>query len=291
MPAKSTEQRRWRDQQIKRVIILEGAANLFVLGLKVVVGISTGSLAILGDALHSLSDVANNVIAWFVVRLSQQPADREHPYGHRKFETLAVFGLAGLLTVLGFEVILRAAQRESAIIESSTWGVALMLVVLVVNVVLATWQRRWAKRLESDILLADASHTLSDVLITSVVIVGWLLSSSGHYWLDTVCAIGVAIVVLYLAYSLFRRALPALVDEFAIDPREISDGVQALQGVRSVSRVRSRWLGPHRAVDMVITVDPDLMIADSHAIADRVERFLQSEFNVDDTSIHVEPHH
>ena len=113
-------------QSVQRVILIEGLANVFVLVLKVIVGLTTGSLAVLGDAIHSLSDAANNVVAWFVIRLSNEPADREHPYGHRKFETLAVFGLAGLLTVLGFELILRALQRESSEVVSSDWGLALM---------------------------------------------------------------------------------------------------------------------------------------------------------------------
>ena len=94
-------------------ILIEGSANLIVLILKTLVGLGTGSIAILGDAVHSLTDVANNGIAWVVVRLSMQPADARHPYGHRKFETLAVFGLAMLLTVLAFELTMRALRREA----------------------------------------------------------------------------------------------------------------------------------------------------------------------------------
>ncbi|MGR9093136.1 MAG: cation diffusion facilitator family transporter [Gammaproteobacteria bacterium] len=275
---------------IQRVILIEGLANFFVLVLKLVVGLSAGSLAVLGDAIHSLSDLANNFVAWFVIRLSNEPADREHPYGHRKFETLAVFGLAGLLTVLGFEIMLRAVQRDTAEIISTGWGVGLMGVVLVSNIALAWWENIQARRLGSDLLLADASHTFSDVLTTVVVIVGWQLSSAGYVWLDTLCAFGVACLVLYLAYGLFKRALPGLVDGFAIEPRELTMGVRGIEGVWSVKKVRSRWLGSQRAVDMIITVDPTLTIEGSHAIADRVEHFLEQEFDARDISIHVEPH-
>jgi cation diffusion facilitator family transporter len=275
---------------VQRVILIEGLVNLLILILKLVVGLSAGSLAVIGDAIHSLSDLANNAIAWFVVRLSNEPADREHPYGHRKFETLAVFGLAGLLSVLGFEIMLRAVQRDPGEVASSGWGLMTMGVVLVCNIALSWWENVQARRLDSDILHADASHTLSDVLTTVVVIVGWQLSSAGHVWLDTVCAVGVGCLVLYLAYGLFRRALPGLVDGFAIDPRELTMGVRGIEGVWSVKQVRSRWLGSQRAVDMIITVDPTLQIADSHAIADRVENFLEHEFDARDISIHVEPH-
>lgn len=275
---------------VQRVILIEGVVNVIILTLKLAVGVTTGSLAIVADALHSLSDVANNAVAWFVIRLSYEPADREHPYGHRKFETLAVFGLGGLLTVLGFELILRALQRDSAEIASSDWGLALMGFVLIANIGLAVWENHWAKKLNSDILVADASHTFSDVLTTGVVIIGWQLSSAGFAWLDTLCALGVACLVLYLAYDLFRRALPALVDEYAVDPRELTEGVETVPGVKSVRRARSRWLGPHRAVDMTITVEANLMIAESHAIADRVEQYIEDVFDARDISIHVEPH-
>jgi cation diffusion facilitator family transporter len=282
--------RKEKHQATQRVIVIEGLANFFVLVLKLVVGVSTGSLAIVGDAIHSLSDVANNVVAWFVIRLANEPADREHPYGHRKFETLAVFGLAGLLTVLGFELILRAVQRNSSEVVSSGWGLVLMGIVLAANISLALWEHRWAKKLGSDILIADASHTFSDVLTTLVVIIGWQLSSVGFAWLDTLCALGVAGLVLYLACGLFKRALPGLVDEFAIDPRELTVAVRSVAGVESVKTVRSRWLGQSGAVDMVITVDAALSIAASHEIADQIETLIERRFNVQDISIHVEPH-
>lgn len=290
MPEPVPDARHAKARAIKRVILIEGLVNLLILVLKLVVGFSAGSLAVIGDAIHSLSDLANNVIAWFVVRLSNEPADREHPYGHRKFETLAVFGLAGLLTVLGFEIMLRAVQRDSVEVVSSGWGLVIMCVVLVCNITLSWWENAQARRLHSDILYADASHTFSDVLTTVVVIAGWQLSSAGYVWLDTLCAVGVGCLVLYLAYGLYRRALPGLVDGFAIDPRELTMGVRGIEGVWTVTNVRSRWLGSQRAVDMVITVDPTLSIADSHAIADRVEHFLEQEFDARDISIHVEPH-
>ena len=141
-----------KDSQVRRVILIEGSANLAVLIAKVVVGLSTGSLAILADAMHSLTDIANNIVAWIVIRLSAVPADNEHPYGHRKFETLAVFGLASLLVVLAFELGLHAIQKEAAVIISGWWELGTMIMVLCVNVVVASWQRVRARQLQSDIL-------------------------------------------------------------------------------------------------------------------------------------------
>ncbi|TNF37205.1 MAG: cation transporter [Gammaproteobacteria bacterium] len=278
-----------RDNKVRQIILIEGSANLAVLILKLIVGISTGSLAVLSDAVHSLTDLSNNIVAWFVIRLSIKPADREHPYGHRKFETLAVFGLAALLTVLAFEVALQAIRREHTEIASGTMELLLMFSVLIINVSIASWQRHWARKLNSDILLADANHTFSDVLITTTVIAGWQLSAMGYAWLDQACALGVAALILYLAFNLFKRALPILVDEFAIDPETLKQSTLAIAGVKQVKRMRSRWMGSEMAVDMVITVDATLSTEEAHNITDRIESMLERQFDIKDISIHVEP--
>jgi cation diffusion facilitator family transporter len=278
-----------RDVQVRRVILIEGTANLAVLIAKAVVGTSTGSFAILADALHSLADLFNNLVAWFVVRLSQAPADREHPYGHRKYEVLAVFGLAALLTVLAVEIALGAVRHDSTMIGGGAWALGMMSTVLLVNIGLTIWQRRRAARLESIILRADADHTLSDVLTTIAVIAGWQVSIRGYPWLDTVVSFGVAGLVLYLAWGLFKKAIPVLVDEIAIEPEAISRTVFSVRGVRAVSRVRSRWVGNMGAVDLVVRVDPDLSTMASHEIADAVEDAVSVQFGIDDITVHIEP--
>lgn len=278
-----------KNRRVQRIILIEGSANVIVLAAKLVVGLNTGSLAILGDAIHSLTDVANNVVAWFVIRMSAQPADREHPYGHQKFEVLAVFGLATLLAVLAFELAMQALRRDATEPAIHTWGLALMVGVLAVNIALSTWQRYWAARLNSNILLADANHTFADVLTTIVVIVGWQLSARGYPWLDTACALGVAALVLYLAFSLFKRVVPVLVDQMAIAPEALAATVQAISGVSGVKRIRSRWVGAERAIDLTITVPPAIPTSDAHRIADDVEAALEAEFGVQDITIHIEP--
>jgi cation diffusion facilitator family transporter len=278
-----------RDRKVQRLIIIEGCANLVVLVVKLLVGLSTGSLAIIADAIHSLTDVANNFVAWIIIRLSAMPADREHPYGHRKFETLAVFGLATLLAVMAIEIAKSAFTKETTEIVSGAWELALMLGVLVVNIVLATWQRYWARRLNSGLMLADASHTFADVMTTIVVIVGWQLSSMGFLILDRLCALGVAGLVFYLAYRLYKSAFPVLVDEYAIDPEDIKKAVLTVHGVKAAGRIRSRWIGPEIAIDIVISVNAELSTEESHHIADTVETLIEEQFHVGDAFIHVEP--
>jgi len=278
-----------RDRKVQRLIIIEGCANLLMLLVKLFVGLSTGSLAVLADAIHSLTDVANNIVAWIVIRLSALPADREHPYGHRKFETLAVFGLATLLAVFAFEIARNAITRETTEIISGGWELALMIGVLVVNIVLASWQRYWATRLKSGIMLADAAHTFADVLTTVVVIIGWQLSSMGFLIMDRLCALGVAGLVFYLAYRLYKTAFPVLVDEYAIDPEDLKNAVMNIPGVKSVGRIRSRWIGSEIAIDIVVSVNAELSTEESHRIADQVETMIEDKFQVGDAFIHVEP--
>lgn len=278
-----------RDKSVQQVILIEGSINFVVLVAKLVVGFSTGSLAIVGDAIHSLTDVANNIVAWIVTGISSSPPDREHPYGHRKFETLAVFFLASLLVVLSFELAIHAINKDDAEIENSAWGLGIMLFVLTINIALATWQRRCARKLNSDILFADATHTFADVLTTIVVIAGWQLSAMGYLWLDRICALGVSLLVFYLAYSLFKRAFPILVDQVALDPELLSNYIQEVEGVLKVNRVRSRWIGSEKSIDLVISVDPEISTADSHNIATNVESLIEEKYGVSDISIHVEP--
>lgn len=278
-----------RDQLVRKLILLEGAANVVVLLAKLIVGLSTGSFAVLGDAIHSLTDVANNVVALVIVRVASTPPDREHPYGHRKFETLAVFGLATLLVVLAIELALRAIERGEHPVVRHGWGLAVMLGVLGVNVGITLWQGYWARRLNSDILRADARHTMADVLTTVVVIVGWQLAAMGYLWLDPAFALSVAALVLYLAYGLFRRAIPVLVDHIAAEPEALTEAVRSVPGVRQVRRVRSRWVGASSSVDVVIAVDAQLSTVEAHAIADAIEARLQKQYAMEDVTIHIEP--
>jgi cation diffusion facilitator family transporter len=278
-----------RDRKVRQLIFAEGAVDVAVLSLKLATGLATGSLAVISDALHSLTDLANNVLALIVIRMSRQPPDAEHPYGHRKFETLAVFVLATLLTLLAFQIALGALRREPHPISSEPWTLASMGIVFALNVSISAWQWRWAERLDSDLLRADARHTFADVLTTLVVIAGWQLAARGHVWLDTACAIAVAVLVLYLAYGLFRSAIPVLVDHAALDPEAVSRAVASVPGVRAVRDVRSRYQGHAPSVDLIVTVPAGLSTEASHAISERIEEALRRRFGVYDTRVHVEP--
>ncbi len=278
-----------KDKKVQQIIIIEGIYNFIVLILKAIVGFTTGSLAVLSDAVHSLTDVLNNVVIWMVMRVASKPPDHDHPYGHRKFETIAVFALASMLVVLAVELIIHAFTSKAEVPVTEPWALGLMVVVLVMNIGVTIWERHWAKKLDSDILMADAQHTLVDVLTTIMVIVSWQLSTLGYWWIDKLAGIGVAAMVLYFAYGLYKKVFPILVDGYAIDPDELSKAAAEVPGVLEVRQVRSRWIGSKKAVDLRIAVAADLPTVDSHDLAHRVEDHICARFNIVDTSIHVEP--
>lgn len=278
-----------RDRLVRRVLWIEGLLNAAVAGTKATVGLATGSAAILGDAVHSLADLSNNGVALVATRLAAAPPDREHPYGHRKFETLAVFGLGTLLAVLALEMVLHALGGEPRQIVTHGWSLALMLGVLAVNLAVTLWEHRWARRLESEILRADARHTLADVLITLAVIASWQLAASGLPWLDPLATLAMAALVLFLAWDLFQRAIPVLVDRSPLDPDEVRAALAGVSGVRSTQRVRSSGAAANARVDIVVSVDGELSTQESHEIADRIETILAERLAVKDVTVHVEP--
>jgi cation diffusion facilitator family transporter len=278
-----------RERGVRRVLGIDAVANAGVAGAKAAVGFAVGSSAILGDAVHSLADLSNNAMAFVALRLAGSPPDPEHPYGHRKFETLAVFVIGTLLAVLALQLALRTLSGARHPVETRGWGLALMLGVLAVNVAVTLWKGRAAERFDSDLLRADTRHTFSDVLVTIAVIASWQLAASGYAWLDPLATLLVAALILYLAWSLFRRAVPVLVDQRLLDPAEVSAALRGISGVRATRRVRSRGAAGEPRVDVVVSVDGGLTTEQSHAIADEIERVLAERFSVQDVTVHVEP--
>lgn len=274
---------------VQRVLLIEGLVNAVVTVAKLGVGVSVGSMAIVGDALHSLSDLANNVVAWLAHRISIRPPDHDHPYGHQKFEQLAVFALATVLAVLAVELAMRAITDSSDAPVSNAWALGVMVAVLAVNIASAAWEWWWARRLKSDLLHADVRDTVADILTTTVIIIGWQFAAQGYPWLDRVLTLGIAGFILYMALGLFRRAVPILVDAAVMAPEPMIAAIGQIPDVREVRQVRSRHAGGRASADVVVAVDASLSTAMSHTVADAVEGLLAERFDIHDVSVHIEP--
>lgn len=275
--------------KVKTVLIWEGISDLLMMLAKLGVGISTNSAAIIGDALHSLTDLINNIIAIAAIHISEKPYDNDHHYGHRKFEQLAVFSLAVLLLVVALELVINAIRKFGETVEHSSLGLLIMIGALVINILLTVWEHYWAKRLDSQLIEADAKHTLSDVLTTIAVIVGWQFAVRGYYWVDTLVACIVALIIMLLAIRLLQRSIPILVDYSEYSPERIMGLISGLEHVESIKNVRARSTNETSYADVTITVDPNLSTLVSHQVTERIERLLADHLGIHDVVVHVEP--
>ena len=277
---------------VRRVLSGILAANIVVVIVKFGVGLDTNSLAVFGDALQSSVDTVNNLFGLAVVRLAAKAPDEDHPYGHGKFETLGALLIALLLALSIFELVRGAIARlVTGVPTVSVSGTALALLVftLAVNVAVVWFETRAGRRLQSDLLLADALHTRTDVFITLGVLTGLALAREGLAWADPVLALIVAVLVGRAGYLILRRSIPTLVDERAFDQATIQREAQGVSGVVSAYAIRSRRAGDRRFAELTIAVDGRSNVASAHRIADQVEERLRDSLELDEVTVHVEP--
>ncbi|MEL7359256.1 MAG: cation diffusion facilitator family transporter [Cyanobacteria bacterium J06560_6] len=279
-------------KEVRRVLLLTLLLNLLVVGLKALVGWWTGSLSLMADALHSVTDSANNVLGLVTNQLASPQPDRDHPYGHQKFEAVGALGVAAFLGIACFEILKSTVERligGGGAVEMSAPSLWIMLAVLGVNIFVAFYERRVGHRLGSNILIADAEHTMSDIWITITVLGGLIGVWVGAAWLDIVLAFPVALLVIRSGWVVLSANLPWLVDEMAIAPEAIHAVVMAVPGVLNCHNIASRGLlGRQVFIDMhLIVVPPDVLSA--HNITEQVEQQLEEEFGPARVTIHIEP--
>ena len=277
---------------VRRVFLGLLVANLIVVGAKSFVGLKSGSLAILGSALDSSVDALNNVLALIVVRVAAKEPDEDHPYGHGKFETLGALGIVGFLSITCFELI-RGAVNELLQgphpVGVTDFQLAVLVLTLGVNVVIAWYENRRGRELRSELLVADAAHTRVDALITVGVLTGVLFARQGWWWADPAVAIVVALLIVLVAYRILVRTVPVLVDQRALPTHEIQKTAERVPGVKSAYGIRSRGPSDLRYAEVTIGVDREADVAAAHAIADQVEERLKRDLQLHEVTVHVEP--
>ena len=281
-----------RTALVRRVLIGLFFANLAVVVAKLGVGLTARSLAVLGDALHSSVDALNNLLALVVVRVAAQAPDEDHPYGHRKFETLGALAIVGFLSITCFELARDALARlfGTHTVPHVTDAQLMILVGgLGINALVAWYEHRRGEQLESELLVSDAAHTRSDVYITTGVIIGLLLSRRGWWWADPALGLVIAILIVRVGYQITQRTVPILVDQRALPRGEIQSVAEGVAGVRGAYDIRSRGGGQARYAEVTIAVDPATNVAAAHAIADEVEHRLKHDLRLDEVTVHVEP--
>lgn len=281
-----------RNAGVSRVLAGILVANLLVVAIKFGVGVGVGSLAVLGDAIHSSVDVINNLFGLAMIRVAAKAPDADHPYGHAKFETLGALVIVVLLSVSIFELGRGAVARLAgggSPPSATPLDLLLLLATLAVNVGVVAYETRAARRLRSELLLADALHTRADVFITIAVLAGLALADAGYHWADPVLALIVAVLVARAGYEIVRRAIPTLVDERAFDADVIRQEAERVTGVRAAYDIRSRTAASIRFAELTIAVPGDADVASAHRVADAVEQHLRERLEMHDVVVHVEP--
>ncbi|HEY9726068.1 MAG TPA: cation diffusion facilitator family transporter [Chroococcales cyanobacterium] len=285
--------------EVRKVLLITLLLNLFVMGLKASVGMLTGSLSLQADALHSVTDSANNVLGLIASRFSSPHPDRDHPYGHQKFEAVGALGIAAFLGIACFEILQGAVERlfhGLTPVNISAPDLWLLLIVLGVNIFVTFYERGVGKRVGSPILIADAQHTMSDVWVTITVLIGligvWqarLLHLPQLQWLDVLLAFPVALLVFRSGWTVLKENLPWLVDEMAIAPEAIHSIAMQVPGVINCHDIASRGLlGRQVFIEMHMIVDAK-DVETAHQITEEVEARLEERFRPVRVLIHVEP--
>ncbi|HET6350756.1 MAG TPA: cation diffusion facilitator family transporter [Coriobacteriia bacterium] len=282
-----------RVHEIRKILWVILFLNLGVALAKLVWGLVTNSAAMQADGFHSLFDGTSNVVGLVGMAFAGRPADREHPYGHAKYETYASAIIAVMLGLAAYRIGSTAVGHlvngaEPARVDAISFVV--MVGTLAVNLFITTWERRVGRRLGSEILVADASHTGSDVLVSIGVIISLVLVKMGFQQADPIVALFVAGAIVYTAWGVFKAANATLFDAARIPADEVCAFVCEQAGVLGAHHVRTR--GPEGAVyvDLHIQVDATRTVADGHNIAEAVERAILEHYpHVVDAIVHLEP--
>jgi len=278
-------------------------AALFLTGMKLAVGVVSGSLGILAEAAHSGLDLVAAFVTLLAVHFSDKPADHEHTYGHGKVENFSALVETVLLFATCAWIIYEAANRlffQAKPINPSPWAFLVMAVSIGVLVVQSRMLSRAARKHHSQALEADALHFSTDIWSSTVVIGGLALVWAGRHILpkasrvleksDAVSAVGVAFIVLFVSYKLGKRTIDVLLDRAPEGLlQEFSGAAGRVNGVMNVGKIRLRRSGPRVFVDMIVEVDRNLSIERTHEIAEAVESEVQRLSPGADVVVHTDP--
>jgi len=275
---------------IRRVLWLTMLLNWLAAAFKLAVGWSSGSLGAMADGLEALLDGLSNVIGLVGIAIASRPPDRQHPYGHRKFETLAALGIAVLLLLTSWNLIERAVGKFRAPYppELSALLFGLLFVAILIQGLTARYELAAGRRLHSSVLIADARGSQAGASVSLVVLAGLVAVRLGLPSIDPLLAVGVAIFIAFCALSILREFTPILVDRAPMEAERLADVVRQVDGVESFDRIRSRGSVSDASVDLHIRVAPHHSIEEAHAISDEVRRRLLELPGVSDVSVHLE---
>jgi cation diffusion facilitator family transporter len=278
--------------RVRQVLLWLLIANLAVVVAKAVVGWLSGSLSVLSDAAHSLTDACNNIVGIWLIRFAAKPPDPRHPYGHGKVEQLGAFGITAMMLLTAYEIgresVVRLWHGETSKVEISSLTIGVMVATFLVNIAVVLYERQQGKRLNSVFLIADAQHTLSDVFVTLGVLAGIILVKLGFAWMDAAVAVAVVGAIVWGAFGVVRQAVVELMDTASVDLERLTAAARDFPDVNEVKDVRTRGQGVYGFVEMTIIVCHN-DLGRAHAASERIEDRIRTTFNLQNITIHIEP--
>jgi len=271
-----------------RVLVL----NLAVASAKLAFGYATGAISIISDGFHSLTDSASNVMGLVALRLARKPPDADHPYGHRKFETLAAAGIFVFLLIVVVEVVRGAISRlqSGAPAEITVYSFLVMIVTLAVNLAVVRYESGEGRRLKSELLMSDAAHTRSDVLTSCTVLISISAAWLGYPVFDPLGALVVALFIARTGYYIGLETSGILADRVVLDTEEVRAVVLGTPEVLGCHQIRTRGSYDHTFLDLHVWFARDTPLFEAHRLSHSVKDRLMETFpQIADAVIHIEP--
>lgn len=278
----------------KNVALISVFAAIFLTGFKLVIGILTGSLGILSEALHSGLDLIAAVITYFSVRISDKPADKEHNYGHGKIENFSALVETILLVITCAWIIYEAIGRllsGRTHIEITLWSYVVVVSSIIIDISRSRALYRVAKKYNSQALEADALHFSTDIWSSVVVLLGLVCANFGLFFADSIAALFVALIVLFVSYKLGKRAIDVLLDKAPRGTiKKVEEILKTYNEVMKFHGIKIRTAGADTFIKVNIHLNPASNLSDAHLLCDRIEKDLNEAIHRCEVYIHAEPH-
>ncbi len=287
-----TPDRAERDRAVSRVLRVTLGLNFLVAVLKLVFGLAAGAVSMVADGFHSILDGSSNIVGLVGLNIARKGPDKDHPYGHRKFEALAALAISIFLFLSCYEIVTQVIGRFGSghIVEATPLTFGIMGFTMLVNFWVSRYESRQGEKWRSMILLADAKHTRSDVFASAAVLVSLVASRFDLPAVDLITALGLAGFIAYSGYQIVSGAFSVLSDSQVVDPAQVVEVATGVAGVTDAHRVRSRGLPDDVHVDLHVHVDPQMRVSEAHDLAHHVSDRIKDSFpGITDVVVHIEP--
>ncbi|EGT3785231.1 TPA: cation diffusion facilitator family transporter [Clostridioides difficile] len=280
-------------KKVKQVLWIILFANFAVALLKIIIGNQIKSYSMTADGFHSLSDGASNIVGLIGIFFASKPKDKNHPYGHKKFEIITSLFISGMLFVIAIKIILSAVLRiANPVVPAITIESLIALIItLFINIFVCMYEYSIGTKLNSYVLISDSLHTRSDIFVSLGVLVTLVGVKLGFpVIIESIVPIIISAFIIYSAYGIFRPSIGILVDRVAVDEDYIKEIVFEFNEVRDVHNIRSRGSKSSIYIDMHVMVDPFISVEQSHDLTHKIEKQIQEEINENaQVIVHIEP--